>query len=87
MEFAEAAREASIATVFGAELSRELTQRQNGIPGPQGHLLVLAATPMATGGRRPSAAILPRRSCAAARADPPTTSMSSRPRTTAGGWS
>ncbi|WP_199700806.1 PHP domain-containing protein, partial [Jiangella rhizosphaerae] len=56
VKFAEAAREAGIATVFGAELSLELTRRQNGIPDPEGrHLLVLARDP--DGYRRLSAAI------------------------------
>lgn len=41
--FAEAAREYDLATVYGAELSLELTAAQVGIPDPAGsHLLVLA---------------------------------------------
>ncbi|HEY9291815.1 MAG TPA: error-prone DNA polymerase, partial [Microlunatus sp.] len=41
--FAEAAREYDLATVYGAELSLELTAAQTGIPDPEGsHLLVLA---------------------------------------------
>ncbi len=40
---AEAAREVGLKTVFGAELSLGLFQRQNGVPDPEGsHLLVLA---------------------------------------------
>nr|WP_197682309.1 error-prone DNA polymerase [Jiangella sp. DSM 45060] len=56
VEFAAAARAAGIRTVFGAELSLELTQRQNGVPDPEGrHLLVLARD--ADGYRRLSATI------------------------------
>ncbi|SDT44695.1 error-prone DNA polymerase [Microlunatus soli] len=41
--FAEAAKEYDLSTVYGAELSLELTAAQLGIPDPQGsHLLVLA---------------------------------------------
>ncbi|MBO0810749.1 MAG: error-prone DNA polymerase [Microlunatus sp.] len=41
--FAEAAREYDLATVYGAELSLDLTAAQTGIPDPEGtHLLVLA---------------------------------------------
>ena len=41
--FAEAAKEYDLATVYGAELSLELTAPQVGVPDPQGsHLLVLA---------------------------------------------
>ena len=41
--FAEAAREYDLATIYGAELSLELTAAQTGIPDPEGsHLLVLA---------------------------------------------
>jgi len=40
---AEAAREVGLKTVFGAELSLGLSERQNGVPDPEGsHLLVLA---------------------------------------------
>ena len=43
VRFAEAAREAGLATVFGAELSLGLSGPQNGRPDPEGgHLLVLA---------------------------------------------
>ncbi|MFL6077530.1 MAG: PHP domain-containing protein, partial [Mycobacteriales bacterium] len=43
VRFAEAAREVGLRTVFGAELSLELTQPQTGRPDPEGHhLLVLA---------------------------------------------
>ncbi|WOP17562.1 error-prone DNA polymerase [Raineyella sp. LH-20] len=42
--FAEAAEPTKVRTVFGAELSLELTAPQNGRPDPEGsHLLVLAA--------------------------------------------
>jgi error-prone DNA polymerase len=41
--FANAAREAGLPTVFGAELSLDLPSGQNGVPDPVGeHLLVLA---------------------------------------------
>src|SRR2546425_2187222 len=43
VRFAEAAREHGLPTVFGAELSLELTRPQAGEPDPEGrHLLVLA---------------------------------------------
>ncbi|AHI01441.1 error-prone DNA polymerase [Kutzneria albida] len=43
VRFAEAAREAGVRTVFGAELSLGLSAPQNGIADPEGtHLLVLA---------------------------------------------
>ncbi|MGH8827854.1 MAG: DNA polymerase III subunit alpha, partial [Jiangellaceae bacterium] len=46
VRFAEAAREAGVSTVFGAELSLGLTARQTGVPDPEGtHLLVLARGP------------------------------------------
>ncbi|PSL06182.1 DnaE-like error-prone DNA polymerase [Haloactinopolyspora alba] len=46
VRFAEAARAAGVKTVFGAELSLGLTERQNGVPDPEGHhLLVLARDP------------------------------------------
>jgi error-prone DNA polymerase len=46
VRFAEAARELDVKTVFGAELSLNLTAPQNGIPDPEGeHLLVLARDP------------------------------------------
>src|SRR5690625_4271312 len=52
VRFAEAARElyelhgVQVRTVFGAELSLDLTARQNGVPDPEGsHLLVLARNP------------------------------------------
>ena len=46
VRFAEAARELGVRTVFGAELSLNLTAPQNGIPDPEGeHLLVLARDP------------------------------------------
>ena len=43
VRMADAAREYDLPTVFGAELSLELTGPQNGVPDPEGpHLLVLA---------------------------------------------
>jgi error-prone DNA polymerase len=46
VRFAEAARAVGVPTVFGAELSLELTRPQNGVPDPEGsHLLVLARDP------------------------------------------
>ena len=46
VRFAEAARAVGVPTVFGAELSLELTKPQNGMPDPEGtHLLVLARDP------------------------------------------
>ncbi|HEY7484737.1 MAG TPA: error-prone DNA polymerase [Streptosporangiaceae bacterium] len=43
VQFAEAAHEAGVGTIFGAELSLELPAPQNGEPDPHGrHLLVLA---------------------------------------------
>ncbi|MHB1930771.1 MAG: PHP domain-containing protein, partial [Acidimicrobiales bacterium] len=50
VRFAEAARDAGLATVFGAELTIGLTRRQNGIPDPEGsHLVVLARDPQGYG--------------------------------------
>ncbi|KRC50310.1 MULTISPECIES: error-prone DNA polymerase [unclassified Nocardioides] len=41
--FAEAGRDYDLPTVYGAELSLDLTRTQNGVPDPEGsHLLVLA---------------------------------------------
>ncbi len=46
VRFAEAARAVGVPTVFGAELSLDLTRLQNGEPDPEGHhLLVLARDP------------------------------------------
>ncbi|MGH3914096.1 MAG: error-prone DNA polymerase, partial [Pseudonocardiaceae bacterium] len=46
VRFAQAARELGVSTVFGAELSLDLTAPQNGMPDPEGaHLLVLARDP------------------------------------------
>jgi error-prone DNA polymerase len=46
VQFAEAAREVGVATVFGAELSLDLSRRQNGVPDPESHhLLVLVRNP------------------------------------------
>jgi error-prone DNA polymerase len=46
VRFAEAARAVGVPTVFGAELSLELTRPQNGEADPEGaHLLVLARDP------------------------------------------
>ena len=46
VQFAEAAAEHGVSTVFGAELSLGLTAPQNGVPDPEGeHLLVLARDP------------------------------------------
>ena len=46
VRFAEAARELGVKTVFGAELSLDLSAPQNGVPDPEGeHLLVLARDP------------------------------------------
>ncbi|MDT4992934.1 MAG: error-prone polymerase [Actinoplanes sp.] len=43
VRFSQAARELGLPTIFGAELSLDLTKPQNGEPDPQGrHLLVLA---------------------------------------------
>jgi error-prone DNA polymerase len=43
VRMAEAAAEAGVRTIFGAELSLGLTSRQSGVPDPEGrHLLVLA---------------------------------------------
>ncbi|PSK97792.1 DnaE-like error-prone DNA polymerase [Murinocardiopsis flavida] len=56
VQFAAAAKEAGVATVFGAELSLDLPAPQNGRPDPAGsHLLVLARDP--EGYRRLCAAI------------------------------
>jgi len=47
VRFAEAARAVGMATVFGAELSLELTRPQNGVADPEGtHLLILARDPV-----------------------------------------
>ncbi len=43
VRFAEAARRAQLATVFGAELTLGLTRRQNGVADPEGHHLVVLA--------------------------------------------
>ncbi len=40
---AQAARRVGLATVFGAELTLGLTRRQNGVPDPEGHHLVVLA--------------------------------------------
>ena len=46
VRFAEAARAVGLPTVFGAELTLDLTRRQNGIADPEGaHLVVLARDP------------------------------------------
>src|SRR5579863_4187932 len=46
VRFAEAARRVRLPTVFGAELTLDLTRRQNGRPDPEGaHLVVLARDP------------------------------------------
>jgi error-prone DNA polymerase len=46
VRFAEAARAAGLATVFGAELTLDLARRQNGVADPEGaHLVVLARDP------------------------------------------
>ncbi|MDP1820984.1 MAG: error-prone DNA polymerase [Acidimicrobiales bacterium] len=46
VRFAEAARAVGVPTVFGAELSLDLTRPQNGAPDPEGsHLLVVARDP------------------------------------------
>jgi error-prone DNA polymerase len=46
VRFAEAARAVGLATVFGAELSLDLTKPQNGAADPEGeHLVVLARDP------------------------------------------
>ena len=46
VRFAEAARNTELQTIFGAELSLDLSGRQNGVPDPEGrHLLVLARDP------------------------------------------
>ena len=46
VRFSEAARELALPTIFGAELSLDLTKPQNGEPDPEGrHLLVLAHGP------------------------------------------
>ena len=46
VRFAEAARAVGIPTVFGAELSLQLTKPQNGVADPEGaHLVVLARDP------------------------------------------
>lgn len=47
VRFAEAASEAGISTVFGAELSLGMTRPQNGVADPEGtHLMVLARDPV-----------------------------------------
>ncbi len=43
VRFAEAAREVGLPTVFGAELSFELSRPQNGVADPEGHHLVVLA--------------------------------------------
>jgi len=43
VRFAEAAREVGMPTVFGAELSFDLSKPQNGEPDPEGHHLVVLA--------------------------------------------
>src|SRR5688500_7371148 len=46
VRFAEAAAAVGLRTVFGAELSLELTKPQNGMPDPEGtHLLAIARSP------------------------------------------
>ncbi len=46
VQFAEAAREVGLPTVFGSELTLGATRRSNGLPDPEGeHLLVLARDP------------------------------------------
>ena len=46
VRLAEATRGSGVGTIFGAELSLGLSERQNGIPDPEGsHLLVLARDP------------------------------------------
>jgi error-prone DNA polymerase len=46
VRFAEAAARYGLPTIFGAELSLDLTRPQNGVPDPEGtHLLVLARDP------------------------------------------
>jgi error-prone DNA polymerase len=46
VRFSEAARKLALPTIFGAELSLDLTKPQNGEPDPEGrHLLVLAHGP------------------------------------------
>jgi len=46
VRFAEAAAAYNLPTVFGAELSLDLTRPQNGVPDPEGnHLLVIARDP------------------------------------------
>jgi error-prone DNA polymerase len=46
VHFAEAARQVGLRTIFGAELSLGLQRKQNGIPDPEGHhLVVLARSP------------------------------------------
>ncbi len=54
--FAEAAREYDLSTVYGAELSIELTASQTGVADPQGHHLLVLADGV-EGYRRLSAAI------------------------------
>ncbi len=50
VRFAEAARELGVRTVFGTELSLNLTQPQNGVADPEGdHLLLLATGPTGYG--------------------------------------
>ena len=56
VRFAEAARAVGLPTIFGAELTLEITRPQNGEPDPEGrHLVVLADGP--TGYARLAAAI------------------------------
>ena len=54
MQYKQAAEDADLATVFGAELSLELPAPQTGVADPVGaHLLVLARGDGATGACRP----------------------------------
>src|SRR5579875_3396925 len=43
VRFSEAARDLGVPTVFGAELTLGLRRRQNGVPDPEGHHLVVLA--------------------------------------------
>lgn len=50
VRFARAASSVGLPTIYGAELSLGLTQRQNGIPDPEGeHIVVLARNPTGYG--------------------------------------
>src|SRR5690554_4270311 len=51
VRMAEAAAEAGVKTVFGAELSLGLTGRQAGVPDPEGHHLLVLARNVAGYGR------------------------------------